>query len=86
MVPVPILYGDMERWKSIKNDGIFRDQNGQIQCPLIIYKRGGITKNSEISMNKIQPDNPVLYKTFTRKYSRNNQYMKNGSVINKPSM
>jgi len=36
---VPIIYGSPERWKSVQKDGFYRDKEGKIQTPLIMFKR-----------------------------------------------
>ena len=38
-IKVPIMYGSMERWKSIKRNGFVRDKKRQIITPLIVFKR-----------------------------------------------
>jgi hypothetical protein len=39
---VPVLYGNAERWKSIQKDGYLRDPRGQLQVPLVVFKRNSI--------------------------------------------
>ena len=36
---VPVLYGSAERWKTVQQDGYYRDKEGKIQTPLIYFKR-----------------------------------------------
>ena len=43
-INVPILYGSPERWKSVQKDGFYRDKNGKIQAPLIMFKRDSVDK------------------------------------------
>ena len=38
-INVPILYGSPERWAAVQKDGFYRDKNGKIQTPLIMFKR-----------------------------------------------
>lgn len=45
-IPVPIIYGNPERWKSVQRDGMFRDTNGKIQLPIMMIRRTGMQKNS----------------------------------------
>ena len=47
-IKVPIHYTSQEKWKSIQKDGVFRDQQGKVQLPLIAFKRSGFTKNSNL--------------------------------------
>jgi hypothetical protein len=45
-IPVPIIYGNPEKWKSVQQDGMLRDKNGKIQLPIIMVRRTGMTKNA----------------------------------------
>jgi hypothetical protein len=42
---VPIIYGSPEKWKSTHKDGYYKDKNGAIMDPLIMFKRDNIDKN-----------------------------------------
>ena len=72
-VNVPILYGSPERWKSVQKDGFYRDKNGKIQTPLIMFKRDSIEKNRQLG-NKMDANNPNNFGIFKKKYSRKNIY------------
>ena len=39
---VPVIYGSPERWKSVQKDGFYRDKEGKIQTPLIMFKRDSV--------------------------------------------
>jgi hypothetical protein len=39
---VPIIYGSPERWQQASRNGYIKDQKGQIQNPLIIFKRNSL--------------------------------------------
>ena len=43
-VSVPIIYGSPERWKGVQKDGFYRDKEGKIQVPLIMFKRDSVEK------------------------------------------
>ena len=43
-VKVPLVYANPERWKSVQRDGYYRDKEGKIQTPLIMFKRDSIEK------------------------------------------
>ena len=70
---VPIMYGSPERWKSVQKDGYFRDKEGKIQVPLIMFKRDSIEKRRDLG-NKLDGNNPQLYYSFQEKYTKRNQY------------
>jgi hypothetical protein len=72
-INVPILYGSPERWKSVQADGFYRDKNGKIQTPLLLFKRDSIEKNRNVG-TKVDANNPVNYGIFKKKYSKKNIY------------
>jgi hypothetical protein len=73
MIEVPILYGSPERWVSVQKDGFYRDKNGKIQTPLIMYKRNSVEKNRSLG-NKLTANSPLNFGIFEKKYSRKNIY------------
>lgn len=79
-LPVPIIYGSPEKWKSFQKDGYYRDQLGKIQAPLIMFKRNSIDKNRQIA-NKLDANNPQNFGVFTKKYTQRNSY-DNFKVLN----
>lgn len=72
-INVPILYGSPERWASVQKDGFYRDKNGKIQCPLIMFKRTNIQKNRNIG-NKMDANNPLNFGIFEKRFSKKNVY------------
>jgi hypothetical protein len=72
-IPVPVIYGSPEIWKSIQKDGFYRDKNSKIQTPLIMLKRTSIEKRRDLS-SKIDPDYPQVFKSFSTSYSKRNYY------------
>ena len=70
---VPIIYGAPERWKGVQQDGYFRDKEGKLQVPLIMFKRDSVEKRRDLG-NKLDGNNPQLYYTFQEKYTKKNQY------------
>lgn len=70
-IPVPILYADAERWKNIQRDGVYRDVKGQVQLPIIIFKRSSVARNDSMAMLNRYVN--YVYKT---KYSPKNRYDK----------
>jgi hypothetical protein len=71
--PVPIIYGSPERWKGVQKDGYFRDKEGKLQVPLIMFKRDSIEKRRDLG-NKLDGNNPQLYYTFQERYTTRNRY------------
>ena len=72
-IKVPVLYGSGERWKTVQADGYYRDKNGRIQTPLIMFKRTSIEKRRELG-NKLDGNKPNLYVVEQNRYSANNAY------------
>lgn len=70
---VPIIYGSPERWAAVQKDGFYRDKNGKIQAPLIMYKRASIEKNRSLG-NKLDANNPTNFGIFEKKFSKKNVY------------
>ena len=70
---VPIIYGAPERWKSVQKDGYYRDKEGKLQVPLIMFKREGVEKRRDLG-NKLDGNTPTLFYTFEERYTRKNQY------------
>jgi hypothetical protein len=71
--PVPIMYGSPERWKGVQKDGYFRDKEGKLQTPLIMFKRDSVEKRRDLG-NKMDANNPQLFYTFQEKYTTRNRY------------
>ena len=70
---VPIIYGSPERWKSVQADGYYRDKEGKIQVPLIMFKRNSIEKNRTLG-NKLDGNQVNNYMLFKTKYNKRNFY------------
>jgi hypothetical protein len=71
-IKVPVMYGNPERWKAIRKDGYLRDKKGQLQIPLIMFKRNSIERDEAMSstMNR-----HVSYPSIS-KYSKKHRYDK----------
>ncbi|MDB4344145.1 hypothetical protein OAA40_00380 [bacterium] len=72
-VKVPIIYGSGERWKTVQADGYYRDKNGRIQTPLIMFKRTTVEKRRDLG-NKLDGNRPNLYVVEQNSYSQRNAY------------
>ena len=81
-VNVPIIYGSPERWASVQKDGFYRDKNGKIQTPLIMFKRDSVTKDRGLG-NKMDANNPLHFGVFEKKYSKKNIYDQFGLLTNR---
>ena len=79
---VPIIYGSPERWKSVQKDGYYRDKNGRIMSPIIMFKRNSITKNRSLT-NKLDANQPNLYTSWMRQYNPKNFYSNFNTLNNR---
>ena len=72
-IEVPVIYGSPEKWKSVQKDGYYKDKNGAIMAPLIMFKRDTMEKNRSLT-NKLDSNQPHLYTSFTKTYNPKNSY------------
>jgi hypothetical protein len=79
-LPVPVIYGSPEKWKSYQKDGYYRDLKGRIMAPLIMFKRSNLEKNRTIA-NKLDANNPNNYSVSKKAYDYRNAY-DNFDVLN----
>ena len=75
LIPVPVIYGSPEKWKSFQIDGYYRDLNGRIMAPLLMFKRNNIDKNRSVA-NKLDANHPNNIAVTGKKYSQQNAYSK----------
>ena len=75
-VKVPCIYASPERWTQISKQGYLRDKKRQIITPLIVFKRTGMERNTEIPIDKLDANKPTQFYTFEKKYSKQNRYDK----------
>lgn len=77
---VPVIYGSPERWKGVQADGYYRDKEGKIQVPLVIYRREGMQPIRDLG-NKLDGNNVKNYMLAQKNYNRKNIYS-NFSILN----
>ena len=51
IIKVPVMYGNEERWKSVRGRGVLRDKNGIIILPVIVIKRTSLTMNPDMPLS-----------------------------------
>ena len=81
-IAVPVIFGDAERWKSVQNDGFYRDKDGKIMAPLIMYKRTNVEKNRTLG-NKIDGNKVHNFQVFETTYNKRNIYDKFDILTNR---
>jgi hypothetical protein len=72
-IEVPVIYGSPEKWKSVQKDGYYKDKNGAIMAPLIMFKRDTMDKNRSLT-NKLDANYPHLYTSWAKAYNPKNAY------------
>jgi hypothetical protein len=72
-IAVPVIYGSPEKWKSVQKDGYYKDKNGKILNPIIIFKRDNIEKNRS-TYNKLDANSPNLFTSWQKPYNTKNAY------------
>ena len=82
-IPVPILYGSPENWKTVQKDGYYRDKDGKLFAPLIMFKRTNTTPNRNLG-NKLDGNSVHNLQLFEKAYSKRNFYS-NFNVLNSRS-
>ena len=75
MINVPLVYGSPERWAAVQKDGSYRDKNGKMQAPIIMFRRESLEKNRSLG-NKLDANNPLNYGVFKKAFSKKNVYDK----------
>lgn len=68
-VKIPVIYGNSERWNGARRQGVYRDQKGKLQLPLMMIRRNTVAKDESMPFLR----RGVYYKTIS-KYSKDNRY------------
>jgi len=74
-IKVPIMYGNEERWKNVRDNGAMRDKNGSLILPLIMVRRTDVNFNDQMPFSYDQDlkglaSNPVR----ANKWAKENKY------------
>ncbi len=75
-VKVPVVYGNEERWKSIRNRQTLRDRNGAILLPAIVIKRTSLAfdDNMPLSFDMDVKGKFINVVRSSSGWSKNNRY------------
>jgi len=76
IIKVPVMYGNEERWKSVKGRGALRDRNGAIIMPVIVIKRTDLSfdENLRQSFKHDLRGNHINVVKSSSGWSSNNRY------------
>ena len=80
LIKVPILYGSPERWSSMNEFGIYRDNKGKIILPLIMYHRTNMSRNENIPILRADQLYYVTKKKWDTKHRYDDFSLKYGNV------
>ena len=72
-IQIPVIYGTPENWKGVQRDGYYRDKNGKLQAPLIMFKRTTTTPNRNLG-NKLDGNAARNVQLFEKLYNKRNNY------------
>jgi hypothetical protein len=74
LVSVPIMYGNEERWASIKKHGVIRDKKGALLLPLMVFKRTNVEFNDTLPSYKHDINGEFAQVVRSSKWSKDNKY------------
>ena len=74
-VKVPLIYGNQERWKNIRNNGAMRDKNGTLILPIMMVRITDVEMNGGMPFSYDQDlkglaSNPIR----ANKWAKDNKY------------
>ena len=72
-VNVPVIYGNPENWKTVQRDGYYRDENGKLMAPLLMFKRTTVTQNRNLGY-KLDGNLVHNLQTFKTGFNKRNSY------------
>lgn len=72
-IPVPIIYGNPERWASVQKQGYLRDKKNRMMSPLLLFRRDSIEKDRTIA-NKLDANGVNNLAYYGQKYNKKNYY------------
>jgi len=75
-INVPIFYASPEKWKSVRQDGFMRDNNGKIILPALIFYRQSSEADQTMPMF-----NKYLRYSVMKSYSAKNQYTRFSTLM-----
>jgi hypothetical protein len=74
-IKVPVIYGNEERWKSIRKNGALRDKNGSLMLPIIVFKRTNVEMNDAMQQSMdFDVDGSKILVTRSQGWSKTNRY------------
>jgi hypothetical protein len=81
-INVPVIYGMPENWKTVQEDGYYRDSNGKLMAPLIMFRRRSLTQNRGLGF-KIDGNVARNLQLFEKRFSKRNIYSNFATLNNR---
>lgn len=81
-VKVPVIYGNPENWKTVQQDGYYRDENGKLMAPLLMFKRKSVAQNRNLG-NKLDGNLVHNLQKFETRFTKRNFYSNFGILTNR---
>lgn len=75
-INVPVFYASPEKWKSVRQDGFMRDNNGRLILPALVFYRQSSESNQNMTMF-----NKYLRYSVMKTYSQKNKYTKFSTLM-----
>lgn len=72
-IAIPVIYGSSENWNNFQKDGYFRDKEGKLMAPLMVFKRNTISQNRNLGF-KLDGNLIHNLQLFEKRYSVRNFY------------
>ena len=73
IIPIPVIYANPEKWVSAQKDSFFKDENGRIQTPIIVFKRTGLSVNQQAAKLKVL-NSEDAHQFVEVNYTKSNRY------------
>lgn len=73
IIPVVVRYANPEKWASTQKDSFFKDENGRIQTPIIVFKRTGLSVNQQAGKLKLA-NSEDTHQFIEVNYTKSNRY------------
>lgn len=81
-INVPVIYGMPENWKTVQEDGYYRDSSGKLMAPLIMFRRTSVTQNRNLGF-KLDGNVARNLQLFEKRFNQRNVYSRFGVLNNR---
>ena len=76
-INVPVMSAEGEKWAQIQKYDYLRDKQNEIMCPILVFKRTSVTKDSTYPVGEMRNiKNPIIYRIIKKSKSNKDRYIK----------